>query len=217
MADGIRAEVSIDAPAECPVAMTAGALDAPTNSVSRTAAPDPDAPVTEEFLIEADEAAAEDLDEDVEPVFTYGSKTVFRFQRERGIGCPCERIEQFDCPITDIHTRGDTLHLTFHAPDMARLQDALGQLLEGYPNASVDRLIHSSQDADETSLVFVDRSQLTDRQEEVLRTAHEMGYFERPKGANASEIAAELGISPSTFSEHLAAAQTKLLDAVLSQ
>lgn len=214
MADGIRAEVSIDSPAECPVALTASAVGAPTYSVSRTASPRPDAPVTEEFLIE-DSPLETPSDINVEEVFSYGSKTVYRFARERGIGCPCERIELEDCPIVDIHTRRDTLYLTFHAPDMDRLRAALNNLREGYPDVSVDRLIHSSQDADETSLVFVDRSKLTTRQEEVLSTAHEMGYFDRPKGANASEIAAELDISLSTFSEHLAAAQSKILDAVL--
>jgi len=42
-----------------------------------------------------------------------------------------------------------------------------------------------------------------------------MGYFERPKRANATEIAADLGIAQSTFTEHLMAAQRKLLRDVL--
>jgi hypothetical protein len=42
-----------------------------------------------------------------------------------------------------------------------------------------------------------------------------MGYFEHPRTANAGEVADELDISRSTFAEHLAAAQSKLLDAVL--
>ncbi|MFB6097482.1 MAG: helix-turn-helix domain-containing protein [Haloferacaceae archaeon] len=216
MADGIRAEVSIQAPAECPVATTSAAFGTPTYSVSRTASAGPDQPVTEEFMIEETPLETA-LDEDLQEVFTYGSKTVYRFEREQGVGCPCERIELQGCPVVDIHTRRGTLYLTFHAPDMETLRDALGELREGYPEVSVDRLIHTTQEADERSLVFVDRSQLTDRQEEVLSTAHRMGYFERPKGANASEVAEELGISLSTFTEHLAAAQTKILDAVLDE
>jgi predicted DNA binding protein len=42
-----------------------------------------------------------------------------------------------------------------------------------------------------------------------------MGYFERPKEANATEVAEALGIAQSTFTEHLMAAQRKLLDDVL--
>ena len=44
--------------------------------------------------------------------------------------------------------------------------------------------------------------QLTDRQREVAQMATEMGYFE-PDGASASEVAAQLDITPSTLSTHL--------------
>ena len=55
---------------------------------------------------------------------------------------------------------------------------------------------------------------LTDRQREVLTVAHEMGYFEHPRDANAEAVAADLDITPSTFAEHLAAAQSKLVDSI---
>ena len=64
--------------------------------------------------------------------------------------------------------------------------------------------------------MIVDRGVLTDRQREVLRVAFEMGYFERPRETNAEAVAAALGIAPSTLAEHLAAAQSKLTDAVLN-
>lgn len=63
--------------------------------------------------------------------------------------------------------------------------------------------------------VIVDRSALTERQRRVLGRAHELDYFEYPKGANAGEVAEDLGIARSTFTEHLAAAQSKLYDAIL--
>ncbi|MEF8843240.1 MAG: helix-turn-helix domain-containing protein [Haloarculaceae archaeon] len=68
-------------------------------------------------------------------------------------------------------------------------------------------------DADPT---LVDRGRLTDRQREVLRTAYRMGYFEYPRSANATEVAETLGIGLSTLAEHLAAAQAKLLDELLT-
>jgi predicted DNA binding protein len=80
----------------------------------------------------------------------------------------------------------------------------------------VRRLVRSGDEGPEEDLVLVDRSDLTDRQREVLATAHEMGYFAYPKRANAERVAAELDIGPSTFAEHVAAAQDKLLAAVLS-
>jgi predicted DNA binding protein len=50
----------------------------------------------------------------------------------------------------------------------------------------------------------------------VLRTAHQLGYFEHPKGANAGEVAESLDITTATFIQHLSAAQQKLLDSVLA-
>ena len=88
-------------------------------------------------------------------------------------------------------------------------------LREQYPNLDVRRLLRSRSSVSDRSLVFVDRSELTDRQREVLETAHEMGYFEHPKGANAGEVAAALGITTSTFTEHLSAAQKKLLGSIV--
>jgi hypothetical protein len=53
---------------------------------------------------------------------------------------------------------------------------------------------------------------LTDRQQEALRTAYQMGYFEIPRTATLEEVAAELGISPSSLSERLRRAQTHLIE-----
>jgi len=44
---------------------------------------------------------------------------------------------------------------------------------------------------------------LTDRQEEVLRTAVEMGYYRENRETTQAELAEELGISAGTAGEHL--------------
>lgn len=54
--------------------------------------------------------------------------------------------------------------------------------------------------------------ELTNRQLEVLVTAYRAGYFERPRETTGAEVASELDISPSTFSQHLRAAQRKLVE-----
>lgn len=59
--------------------------------------------------------------------------------------------------------------------------------------------------------------ELTDRQTEVLVTAYRVGYFERPRETTGAQVAADLDISPSTFSQHLRAAQRKLLGALLEE
>lgn len=52
---------------------------------------------------------------------------------------------------------------------------------------------------------------LTDRQQEVLETAYDMGYFEVPRTTSAEAIAAELDLDGSTVVEHLQRAERNLL------
>lgn len=53
---------------------------------------------------------------------------------------------------------------------------------------------------------------LTDRQREALLTAHEMGYFDIPRGARLQEVASELGITSSSLSERLRRAQSQVVE-----
>lgn len=57
---------------------------------------------------------------------------------------------------------------------------------------------------------------LTDRQQEALRTAYELGYFEIPRRASLEDVAAELDISASSVSERLRRAQTQLIEATMA-
>lgn len=217
MGNGIRAEVRVQASETCPIAQVSHESGASSFSISTSI--DPTAPdrVTEEFMLDGEAGFDDsDFDEgDLTEVFSYGDKNVYRFSRERGRGCPCELVEQFDCPIIDVHTRDGSLFLVFHAQDMDELQAVIEELRGRYSDMEVQRLLRSQEDQVEDNLVFIDRGDLTDRQREVLETAHEMGYFRHPKGSNAGEVAEALEISTSTFTEHLAAAQSKLLGAIL--
>ncbi|ELZ25151.1 helix-turn-helix domain-containing protein [Natrinema limicola] len=216
MAAGIRAEIKIDDPPDCIVAQAAAETSGRAHSVSKSTNPSAPERVTVEFMLEAETEPDEfDVDADLSSIFSYGSSTVYRFERDLDGDCPCACIEQFDCPLVGVRAHGAALYLTFHAPDMAQLQAVIGALRERYATLDVQRLLQSQQEHTEQNLVFVDRNTLTDRQAEVLETAHRMGYFEHPKRANAGEVADELGITGTTLTEHLAAAQTKLLDAIL--
>lgn len=77
------------------------------------------------------------------------------------------------------------------------------------------RKLTEADNLSETNSAFVDIAQLTDRQHETLETAYQMGYFDYPKGSNATEVAEALEISPSTLSELLFAAQRKIFEAIL--
>ncbi|AFZ73386.1 bacterio-opsin activator domain-containing protein [Natronobacterium gregoryi] len=54
-------------------------------------------------------------------------------------------------------------------------------------------------------------SELTDRQAMALRKAFYSEYFEWPRGTSGEELAESMGVSRSTFHQHLRAAQQKLL------
>ncbi|SDN14398.1 HTH DNA binding domain-containing protein [Halogranum gelatinilyticum] len=58
-------------------------------------------------------------------------------------------------------------------------------------------------------------SELTDKQVEALETAYEMGYFDSPRKATASEVGEKLEVAQSTFSQRLRDAEHALLKAVL--
>ena len=208
---GIRAKIRIGDLESCPVARVSG-NGVECFNVSKRVEPE-SGRVTEEFATDSngDLAGAEGL----EPVFSYGQKSVYRFQREFGADCACETVEQFDCPIVEVQAQEGDLSMVFHAPSMDELRDAVTALREQYDNVDVQRLVSSKGEDGADDLVFVDRGELTQRQREVLETAYEMGYFQHPKGANAGQVAEELGITTSTFTEHLAAAQSKLLSAIL--
>lgn len=53
--------------------------------------------------------------------------------------------------------------------------------------------------------------QLTDRQQEAIAVAHSSGYYEWPRDTTADDLADELGIATATFTEHLRAAEQKLI------
>jgi PAS domain S-box-containing protein len=55
---------------------------------------------------------------------------------------------------------------------------------------------------------------LTERQRTALRTAYLAGYFEWPHAVSGDELADAMGVSRSTFHQHLRTAQRKFLDAV---
>lgn len=61
------------------------------------------------------------------------------------------------------------------------------------------------------------RARLTDRQFEVIEAAYEAGYYEWPRECTGQEVAKSLGITSATFSQHVHAAERKLLAILFEQ
>lgn len=98
--------------------------------------------------------------------------------------------------------------IRLHAPDRAHLGDYWEYCREEDIQVTLEKLYSTGPRARAVGSDRPDLS-LTDRQREVAHTAARMGYYE-PDGASADEVAAELGISPSTLSTHLRRIMAKL-------
>ncbi|WP_436935535.1 helix-turn-helix domain-containing protein [Halovenus marina] len=203
---GIRAELVFPDADNCPVADTSAEIDGAVTDVSRAATGNGE--VVEQFT-------ASDAGETMEAVFDYGAETVYEFERDGEPQCICEAIEDSVGPVTETYAHGGDLHVTLHTPDMDGLREVLGSLQSEFGDVQVEYLARGREERDESEVVPVDLRKLTERQREVVRTAYRMGYFEYPREANAGEVASELDIGTSTFTEHLNAAQSKLLDELL--
>ena len=91
-------------------------------------------------------------------------------------------------------------------------QESISELMQDYEGAGVSPELErlGSYRGPERPL-----DDLTDRQREVISTAHEMGFYEVPREASTEEIAGELDVDPSTVAEHLQRAERNLLDDLL--
>lgn len=212
MTAGIRATVAFPSPAACQIATRSAEKSTTITRVGGSVCADTAEHSVSEFISEADLGS----DGDLEPVFVGDENRRYRLEHRGPADCPCEVLGDVGCPIARCVAREGTLTVAFHAADYEELQTAVGELRDRFPSADIKRFVRSPDETAGSQPVLVERGKLTDRQREVLETAQEMGYFDHPRESNATEVAAALDITPSTFAEHLSAAQRKLLEDVLS-
>src|SRR6056297_557289 len=211
---GFRATVVVNEPMDCPLADVSACAGEQIDSVSRSSQPTANGMIVEEFGVAADASIAGDHGVEMTPVHANDREAIYRFERDSNTNCACEIIEQTGTPVSSVRAQNGSLYLSFRTLELDTITEIVEQLRASFDGIIVEEL---SQDHGDVTAdpVVVDRNQLTTLQREIVETAHEMGYFEYPKGANATDVAEELGVARSTFTEHLAAAQTKLMDALL--
>ena len=104
--------------------------------------------------------------------------------------------------------------LTEHGVELslAGSHDAICGTLAEYEQAGMDVTLRKlSEYSGRRTLLDA----VTDRQREVLQTAHEMGYYEVPRQVSTTDIAEALAVDPSTVAEHLQRAERNLMDEIL--
>ncbi|GAB7021051.1 helix-turn-helix domain-containing protein [Halostagnicola bangensis] len=214
---GLSATIVLKDAPRCPIARVSDEAGTTVDSVARSSIAAPDTPAVEEFTIDAEESTgfdAEDNSLEMTTVSETERTETYRFARGFDDPCPCEVIEEDGTPVSSIRAVNGALFLTIRAIDVDSMSAIIHRLHDHFDGVRLHELVQVS-DESAADPVLVDRAQLTDRQRDVLETAFEMGYFDYPKGANASEVASALDISRSTVTEHLATAQTKVLKRLL--
>lgn len=236
---GLRAELSIAAAESCPVAAASATAETPLQDVTWTT--DGSDGTVERFDAVGTPPAMDTGDADggdstggtgdtsdgtsaehdgdtagreasFDTVFDDGQTRTLEFERDWD-DCACEQIESVGCPVDDVRAVDGRLRVQFRVRSNERLREVIAAAREAAADVRLAYVV--SAGAERSDAVLVDRGELTDRQRETLETAYETGYFAHPREANAQTVAAELGVSPATFREHLAAAQAKLFGTVL--
>jgi hypothetical protein len=215
MPAGIRTTVVFEDPTTCPLVEFSAREEATVREVRRSVRPADTSGRTAEFTADV----AVEPDGPISHLFSHGPVHRYRARLDETVDCPCAALGAFGCPVTRYTARGGTLRLVFYADGYEQLRAVVADLRERFPDLDIRRFVRTpgEGDPDGGDSVVVDRGRLTARQREVLEAAFERGYFERPRETNASDLAADLGISPSTFREHLSAAEKKLLGDVLGE
>lgn len=88
------------------------------------------------------------------------------------------------------------------------LKQAIDDLPDGL-SIDIEQIGQYSPDSRDTL------SMLTDRQQEVFRTAVDLGYYEIPRRATHEDIAERLDCAPSTVDEHLRKAESRVLSTLV--
>lgn len=113
--------------------------------------------------------------------------------------------------------KGGRFHVVVTVRDWDRfrsLADDVQDVLGSFDLQSVNKIEQSGEPLDSGRLSEVLVTKLTEEQLVVLETAYSMGYFDVPRDISAEDIAEELGIAQSTFSERLRVAERNLLELI---
>ncbi|MCU4926452.1 helix-turn-helix domain-containing protein [Halobacteria archaeon AArc-dxtr1] len=157
---------------------------------------------------DAVQSAAADLDavQDVTHLATRRDTTVFQ--------------AQFDPPTLGTVLRGyggvsmsiiadaDRVDAVVQFPRQTDVSEVVGAIRTHWPDATIRSRNDRTVDVDRPGVFET----LTQKQETALRAAVVAGFFDRPQGANASEVAETLGVSRSTFLHHLRAAERMVFE-----
>lgn len=125
---------------------------------------------------------------------------------------PAELLDR-DITIRSLTVDSDGALTVVNLPATTDPREFVESLQQRYPETELRARRNREQPTTTRSTLqsaFDER--LTERQQEVLRTAYLSGYFESPRHTTGQELTASLGIAQPTFTQHLRAGQRKIFE-----
>ncbi|MFB6269618.1 MAG: helix-turn-helix domain-containing protein [Halobacterium sp.] len=166
-----------------------------------------------QFATADGDALAAALDGDDRIRYLHVARTDGRFTYRCLSKHPCVVHELTDAGllVDALHYRGGDARVTGAVVG----RDVLHEVLEAAGDAVGVTLERTYPIAEQDDAAIADRWGLTPAQADALETAFDMGYFSVPRDADASDVAAALGVSKSAFLERLRRGLSKLLGETL--
>jgi len=96
--------------------------------------------------------------------------------------------------------------------DKRQLVELVEEHVPGATPVAQRTVTRTEREVSDSRSVLQDR--LTEKQRAALETAYSAGYFDWPRGTNGEEVSDRLGVTPSTFTQHLRAAERKFFESV---
>ena len=113
---------------------------------------------------------------------------------------------------TSITASGGEVRITLEMPASEDARTVIEQLTEQYPSTDlVARRERERREQTKQELVADIEERLTSRQELALQKAYLGGFFDWPRNISGEDLAESMEISPSTYHQHLRAAERKVL------
>lgn len=119
----------------------------------------------------------------------------------------CSTIMDSDCYVKDARWHSSGM---MEWRLLTSTEASLKELIANVENSGCEVLLRSKKMLDAAHI-------LTARQDYVIRKAHELGYYDYPRGITAIDLSRQLNITSSTLSEILKRAEQKLIEFYLKE
>jgi predicted DNA binding protein len=120
--------------------------------------------------------------------------------------------------VTDVVVEDGVARVTLEVPKRVSARAVVERLQAEYPSTNLVAYSEDERAGETTEELLAGLEEaLTDRQRTALRKAFIGGFFEWPRTISGEELASSMDISPSTYHQHLRAAERKVLESLYAE